>query len=146
MLTTTATKGNAAEAATLRAFIARGLDVLVPFGAGHPYDLLVDLGASDFLGVQCKCAREVDGCVVFNGRSTDHGRGRVTYQGRADVLAAYFQPLDTVYIVPVGPTFVPRLRVRPPRNNQRRGVRLAADYALDKWWVEALAEIVSRKA
>jgi hypothetical protein len=32
-------------------------------------------------------------------------------------------------------------QLRPPRNNQKRGIRLAADYELDNWSLEALVEI-----
>ncbi len=137
----TAIKGNATEAAVLGAFIQRGFDVLVLFGGGQPYDLVVDLGANSFLRVQCKTARPVDGCVVFNGRSTDHGRGRMTYDGLADVFGAYFSPTRTVYVVPVAPNFAPRLRLRPARNNQKRGIRLAADFEIDRWTPEALRRL-----
>jgi hypothetical protein len=34
-----AARGNAAEAAVLHALVKRGLDVFVPFGSGHPFDL-----------------------------------------------------------------------------------------------------------
>ena len=37
-------RGNAAEAAVLNALIRADLFVLVPFGEGCPYDLLVDTG------------------------------------------------------------------------------------------------------
>jgi hypothetical protein len=40
-----ATRGNAAEARILAEFVAPGLDVLTPFGSGHPYNSAVDLGA-----------------------------------------------------------------------------------------------------
>lgn len=135
-------KGNSTEAAVLGAFEGRGLAVLVPFGGGHPYDLVVDLGDGVFLRVQCKTARRKDGCVMFNGRGTDHGRGRTTYRGRADIIAAYCPPTDTVYLVPVSDRFSPRLRLRPARNNQRRGVQLAADYEIGRWSRRALIGIV----
>lgn len=126
----------------LDAFVRRGYDVLVPFGGGQPYDLVVDLGGRDFLRVQCKTARPVKDCVVFNGRSTDHGHGRRSYEGRADIFGAYFPPQDKIYLVPVIPNFVPRLRLRPARNNQKRGIRLAADYEFDRWSREALLGVV----
>lgn len=140
----TAIKGNATEAAILEAFASRGFGVLIPFGDGEPFDLVVHLGSGEFLRVQCKTARLLDGCVVFNGRSTDHGRGRRTYDGLADVFGAYLPANDMVYLVPVGSRFTPRLRLAPARNNQRRGVRFAADYELSRWTVESLREIVHR--
>ena len=43
--------------------------------------------------------------------------------------------LDRVFVVPVDdcPSYACSLRVRSTRNNQRRGVRLAEDYALESW-------------
>lgn len=137
----TVIKGNTTEAAVLKAFVARGFGVLIPFGGGQPFDLVVPLGPTDFLRVQCKTARLLGGCVVFNGRSTDHGRGRLSYDGLADVIAAYYPNNDTVYVVPVSSRFSPRLRLEPPRNNQKQGVHMAVDYELGSWSHESLVGI-----
>jgi hypothetical protein len=139
---TTMTKGRLTEAAVLYAFVERGFDVFTPFGDGCAFDLLVDLNDACFLRVQCKTARHIDGCAVFNARSTDHGRGRMSYRGRADVIAAYFAHLEKVYVVPVGDRFSGRLRLEPPRNNQRKGIRLASDFELARWSTQTLAECV----
>jgi PD-(D/E)XK endonuclease len=139
----TNTKGNVTEATVLQALVALGLHVLVPFGGGHPYDLVVHLPTGAFLRIQCKTAREVGGCAQFNSRSTDHGRGRLSYVGRADLFAAYFPPTRAIYLVPVSEAdlcFV-SLRLVPTRNNQRRGVRLAADYEIASWSVERLCRL-----
>jgi hypothetical protein len=141
------TKGNAAEAAVLNAFIERGLDVLIPFGAGQPYDLLVQLPGNCFLRVQCKTARSSgNGCLEFNSRTTDHGRGRLPYIGRADIFGVYFAPTQSLYLVPVRDvsTFFGKLRVEPTRNNQRRHVRFAVDYEFDRWTIEALREVAAQ--
>jgi hypothetical protein len=137
----TAGRGNAAEAAVLAALVRRGHEVLVPFGDGHPYDLAVDLGPA-VLRVQCKRAWPRRGCIVFNVRSTDHGRGPRSYRGRADIFAIYFPPTDGVYLVPIDAVaeFEGRLRLEPARNNQKKRTRPAADFALDQWSVEALCE------
>jgi hypothetical protein len=50
------TKGNAGEAIVLAALVQRGFHVLVPFGDGHPYDLVVSFSHSAFLRIQCKTA------------------------------------------------------------------------------------------
>jgi PD-(D/E)XK endonuclease len=139
----TITKGNAAEAAVLNALIERDLDVLVPFGGGHPYDLVVHLPFNLYLRVQCKAARPSGGCLEFNCRATDHGRGRVPYTGLADMFGVYFRPRRAVYLIPVAevPVFFARLRIEPTRNNQRRRVRFATDYEIDRWTVAALGEV-----
>jgi hypothetical protein len=112
-----------------------GLVVLLPFSQHLPYDLVVHLPDGRFVRVQCKTGRERGGCVLFNSASTDHGRGRIDYRGRADVLAVYCPTLDEVYVVPVDEAagYVTSLRVRPSRNNQRRGVRAADDHTLERW-------------
>jgi hypothetical protein len=140
----TALRGNAAEGAVLSALVARGYRVLVPFGGGHPYDLMIHLETGELIRVQCKSAREGrNGCLLFNGRTTDHGRGRCRYDGLADVFGVHHARKNAVYLVPVKDLglYVVSLRVEPTANNQRRGVRFAADYAIERWSTEALREL-----
>src|SRR5262245_61639007 len=124
-----AARGNAAEAAILAAFIKRDFFVLVPFGDGQPYDLVVDLGGP-LLRVQCKRAWRRAGCMLFTSMSTDHGKGPQSYVGRADIFGVYFPPTDVVHLVPIDAISARggRLRLEPTRNNQRRGIRMAADF------------------
>jgi hypothetical protein len=140
-----ATSGNAAEAVILSALVRRDFHVLVPFGEGHPYDLVVHLGGDEFLRVQCKTAWPSRGCLLFNSRSTDHGRGPQSYLGLADIFGIYFPPNRSVYLVPIDAVadFEGRLRLEPPLNNQKRRVRLAADFEIDRWTAQSLRELVS---
>jgi hypothetical protein len=110
------------EAMVLSAFEQRGFHVLIPFGDGHPYDLAVHLHGSEFLRVQCKTARPQGGCLIFNARSTDHGRGPQSYVGLADIFGVYFPPRQAIYLVPIDgvANFEGRLRLEPTRNNQQR--------------------------
>jgi hypothetical protein len=140
----TAAKGNAAEGAVLNAFIQRGYGVLVPFGGGQPYDLVIELGSA-LLRVQCKRAWPSGGCLVFNSRGTDHGNGRRSYRGLADIFGVHFPQNDSVYLVPIDEVADSKgwLRVEPARNNQKRGVRFAADFEIDRWTIEGLCEVVA---
>ena len=135
----TAARGNAAEGAVLNAFVQRGFGVLVPFGGGQPYDLVVELGSA-LLRVQCKRAWPSGGCLVFNSRGTDHGNGRRSYRGLADIFGVYFPRTDGVYLVPIEEVADSKgwLRVEATRNNQKRGVRFAADFEIDRWTIEDL--------
>ena len=135
-----ATRGNAAEAAILAALVRQGYLVLLPFGDGQPYDLVVDLGGP-LLRVQCKRGWRNGGCIAFNTHSTDHGRGRRSYVGRTDVFGVYFPPENAVYLIPISaiPAHGGRLRLEPTRNNQRKRIRMAADYEIDRWTPERLA-------
>ena len=140
-----AARGNEGEAAVLHALIAHGLDVLIPFGEGQAYDLAVDL-AGRFLRIQCKTAWAIGGCLAWNTHATDHGRGALSYVGRADVFGVYFPGTGSVFLVPVIDVgrSEGRLRLEPTRNNQRRRVRLAADYEIERWPLERLRELAPR--
>ena len=132
----------------LAALVRGGYQVLIPFGEGHPYDLTVHLGVSTFARIQCKTAWPVGGCLVFNCRSTDHGRGPRSYQGLADIFGVYFPPNQCVYLVPIDAVAESegRLRIAPARNNQRRGIRLAADFEIERWSAASLRALVHRDA
>lgn len=128
-------RGDVTEGAVLGALLRHGHAVLIPFGSEEPYDLVVHLRDGRFVRVQCKTGREHDGCVIFNSCSTDHGRGRLDYRGRADVFGVFCPSNGRVFIVPVdeAATRATRLRLRPPRNGQARGIRSAGDYDVQSW-------------
>lgn len=125
----------------LAEFVRGGFDVLTPFGGGQPYDLAVHIAGTRFLRVQCKTAWPVArGCMAFNCRSTDHGRGRIPYDGLADLFGIHLPTRDAIYLVPIAaaPGHMGRLRLEPTKNNQRRGVRFAADFEFERWTEEKL--------
>lgn len=129
-------RGNAAEAAVLHRFVADGFHVLLPFGGGLCFDLAVVVPPEeDLLRVQVKSGRVRRRCVEFNTCTTDHGRGRQSYRGKADVIAVHVPELSEVLIVPVEDCAPHKgvLRLEPPLNNQRLGVRFACDYGFEKW-------------
>lgn len=130
-----ATRGDVTEAAVLWHLTKHGFDVLVPFRHDLPYDLVVASAGAGFVRVQCKAGRLRRGSVVFNCASTDHGRGRLDYRGRADVFAVFCPELDQVFVVPVEEAAgrATALRVEPARNGQRRRTRDAAAYSLGRW-------------
>jgi PD-(D/E)XK endonuclease len=101
------------------------------------------LGKREFLRVQCKTAWPRQGCILFNSRSTDHGRGPQSYVGLADIFGVYFPPNQAVYLVPIDAVaqFEGRLRLEPTLNNQRRKIRQAMDFEIDRWTVDLLRAI-----
>lgn len=131
----TIAQGNAAGASVLQALIGAGLHVLVPFGGGLPFDLAAVAPDGNLVRLQVKSGRVRNGCVEFNSCSTDHGRGRQDYRGRADVIAVYVASLGQVFVVPVDdcPSYKGTLRLNAARNNQRRKIRFAEDYTLEAW-------------
>jgi hypothetical protein len=137
-------RGNEGEASVLAALVRKGFRVLVPFGEGHPYDLAVHLSEREIVRVQCKTAWRVGGCMVFNTLATDHGSGPRSYVGQADIFGVYFPRTSAVYLVPIDAvaTTEGRLRLEPTRNNQRMGIRFAADYEIGRWSLQALRGMV----
>jgi hypothetical protein len=121
------------------------MHVFVPFGDGHPFDLAVQITGATFLRVQCKTAWPKGGCLVFNCRSTDHARGPQSYEGLADIFGVFFPPRQSVYLVPIDSvaSFEGRLRLDPTLNNQRRRVRMAVDFEVERWTPEALQKVAS---
>jgi hypothetical protein len=126
--------GAIAEAAVRLALLEHGLRVLVPVADVEPYDLVVHTPGDRFVRMQVKHGRVRGGCVVSNACSTDHGRGRQSYAGRADVLAVYAAELRRTWIVPVehAPRYAVSLRFEPARNNQVTGTRPAGDFTLER--------------
>ena len=112
-----------------------GLPCLVPFGGSCPFDIAALLPDDRLIRIQVKCGRVRDECIQFNTCTTDHGRGRQSYKGKADYIAVYVDSIDRVFFVSVDdcPNYIGHLRLAPPRNNQRIGVRLAEDYSFERW-------------
>jgi hypothetical protein len=123
----------------MSALLRQGHTVLVPFGDDQPFDLVVHDRQGRYWRVQCKTGRERDGRVMFNSCSTDHGRGRLDYVGRADVFGVWCPTVDRVFIVPVADAagYVTTLRLRPTRNAQARRIRHAEDFAVERWLAAA---------
>jgi hypothetical protein len=66
--------------------------------------------------------------------------------GLADIFGVYYPPTFAVYLVPLDAvaTCEGRLRLEPARNNQRRRVRPASEYEIDKWSSASLREHLMR--
>jgi PD-(D/E)XK nuclease superfamily protein len=66
--------------------------------------------------------------------------------GLADIFGVYFPQGDNVYLVPVQEIAAVKgwLRLEPTRNNQKRRVRFAADYEIDRWTLDGLRGVVER--
>ena len=143
-------KGDRSVLAIMLALNEAGYDLLVPFGENTRYDLVIDDG-SQLSRVQCKTGRLRSGAVTFNVCSTyaHHPNPRVVrrdYHGQVDFFAVYCPDNRRAYLIPI--TELPlrkqgRLRVDPPRNNQRRRIRFAADFEIGELSAE-LPEASSR--
>jgi PD-(D/E)XK endonuclease len=127
--------GDRTTLAVMLALRDAGYVVSVPFGENSRYDLLIDDGTR-IARVQCKSGQLVSGVVRFKTASSyAHHRTPRTerrhYQGQIDFFAVYCRGNCGVYLVPIDDvptTCEARLRIDPPRNNQRKRIRDAAGY------------------
>lgn len=131
--------GDRSTLAIMLALREFGYAMYVPFGENTRIDLVLDDG-SRLLRVQCKTGRLRGGAIRFSvcscyGHHRNPGRARRDYQGQIDAFAVYCPETAGVYVIPIGDLPVRvlgALRVDPPRNNQRSGVRFAADYEIGR--------------
>jgi hypothetical protein len=128
--------GEKSEACIILALLRHDWPVLKPFGDSQRYDLVTERNGQ-FLRIQCKTGRLVDGAVSFPTCSSYRHRGLGTkdYRGQADLFAVYCPDNEKTYIVPVDDvgTRTCRLRVLPSKNGQRDGVRPAQGYELARF-------------
>jgi hypothetical protein len=128
----TSSIGNTTEAVVLAALVHAGYSPLLPFGAGHPYDIALD-HAGKLLRVQCKTGRLLkNGVVFFPTAIWCRSMSYRSYRGDVDYFGVYCPGAEEVYLVPIGdvPQRAASLRVAPPRNGQCSGVRWARDYVI----------------
>ena len=107
--------------------------VLLPFGNNQPYDLVVDEDGQ-FIRIQCKTARFVNGCVVadISRRNTINGK-RKSYFGLADVIMLYCEATDKIYQISVRPKMKKQISLRvdkPKKHSPKSTLRMAKDYEI----------------
>ena len=131
-------KGNITEMQCAVAFMQHGFKVCFPYGEDCKYDMIVDTG-KHLYRVQCKTASALpdkeDG-FKFKTRSiviTTHGAKASGYtEEEIDVFATMYE--GQCYVVPVQDCGMNEktLRFRYPKNGQRKGITLAANYTLEQ--------------
>jgi hypothetical protein len=60
-------RGNVSESIVMAAYLKAGFMVSIPFGAGAPYDLIVDTG-NRLCRVQVKTGWLRKGCILYKGK------------------------------------------------------------------------------
>ena len=123
--------GEQAQGAIVSEMMKYGYTILIPFGEGRRYDLVIEKNAQ-FFRLQCKAGRYVNGVIRFNACSSNwfnQTRKRYTKE-EIDYFAVYCEHTAKVYLVPVEDIegLDGSLRVERPANNQIKGVRWAKDY------------------
>ncbi len=132
-------KGDRSVLAVMLALHELDIPFLVPLGENTRYDLALEFDTR-LVRVQCKTGRLRNGAVLFAacscyGHHRNPANARRDYAGQVDHFAVYCPQTSGVYLIPIAdlPNRVSgALRVTPPRNNQRRFIRFAADYEIAK--------------
>ena len=127
-------KGSTAELAIAAAAAKLHVGVYKPLTEGEPYDLIFDLRPR-LVRVQCKWASRYDDVVVvrvYRCRRTASGLLTRPYGlDEIDAVAAYCADIDKCYFIAfseIHPRTVIQLRLRTPRNNQRRKIWWASEF------------------
>lgn len=134
--------GNTSESMVLSAYIKAGFTVSVPFGSGAKYDLLVDTSAGIFK-VQVKTAWVYRGVLKYKCERRQPGTAarRPYIHGEIDYLAVYCPTLERLYGIPAENHLSQGwMRIEPPKNNQTKLIRWAADFTWEKHLTELKKE------
>jgi hypothetical protein len=118
----------------MAALVARGSNVLLPFGDNCRYDLVVENDGA-FTRIQCKTGKLLRGAIVFSVASSQYHRGgkRRDYRGQVDAFGVFCPSNGKIYIIPIADlplTREAKLRLTPPKNSQVKGIRWAAKYEI----------------
>ncbi|HXE90098.1 MAG TPA: group I intron-associated PD-(D/E)XK endonuclease [Terriglobales bacterium] len=123
-------QGEAAESVFLARAVSLGLTVCKPWGDSAKYDFVVDNGCRLFR-TQVKSVSQLDG-DSYRITSGSGNRAKTPYTGaQIDLLAAYVQPFDTWYLIPVE-AFTPATTIRlcPHRTSRRKFERFREAWML----------------
>lgn len=124
-------KGNLSESMFASKLLEFGYNVLIPFGGGHRYDLVIEKEGK-FYSVQVKTGRLKESIIEFNSCSNNKGCNRESYHGQVDYIGVYCIDDGSCYLVPVEITgkSMTTLRLTPTKNNMQKGVNYAKDYLM----------------
>ena len=135
-------KGDRSTLAIMTVLRQLGYAMYVPFGENTRVDLVIDDGRR-LARIQCKTGRLRQGAVRFSACSVSaHHRRPATYRdylGQIDFFAVYCPETSGVYLIPIDEAplrTAGSLRIDPPRNNQRKYIRFAADYEIGRVQLE----------
>lgn len=125
-------KGDIGEAMVMAEAMKRGYKVAIPVGEDWRYDLIV-LRHGNLDRVQCKFVTS-DGATIRIPCRSANGHSVIKYTPQdIDWIAVYDTTTDGIYFVPsnmLGDTgrATLTLRLKPPKNNQKKGVLWAKDF------------------
>jgi hypothetical protein len=131
--------GAISQARVMAALVEAGRFVWTPFvHSALRADLLIEEEDGSFARVQAKTGHIIGGAVNFPTQSlraarreTEWRRVARDYQGDIEYFGVYCPDNGKVYLVPIQDVPNKRaacLRIDPPKNNQKKGIRWAEEY------------------
>lgn len=120
-------------------FIEHGITISIPIGDNSRYDLIADFNGK-LIRFQCKTGnltRTVDclnfACASIKNNSTGNHRTKYT-ENDIDYFCTINPNTRQVYFVPVSECGNEcDLRYTLPKNNQKKGIKMAEDYEAEKF-------------
>ena len=129
-------KGNITELECMLAFMKLGYNVLTPYGDCERYDFVVDKN-NKFYKIQSKTSSSDDegASFKFSCRSCNRKDGAIMHHTYTKEEIDYFITSfnEIIYLIPVEECGSDkRLRLKPAKNGQVRGITWAKDYELEE--------------
>jgi hypothetical protein len=146
MKSTTYDRGNISESIVMTAYLQAGFNVAIPFGAGAPYDLIVDAGTGLYR-IQVKTGWLRKGCILYKTKrrvreAHPYATRRYT-ESEVDYFAIYYPLTDSLYVVPFKVcSGTGCLRLDSVRNGQQKLIRWASDFTWEKHVEELAANLL----
>jgi len=112
-------------------FIRNDWNIFLPYGEDTPIDLLIEKNG-EYKRIQVKSTRPKKGVVFCRLKSSNNWRVKKYSKKEIDFFAIYDCENKKGYLIPIedvtGMTEA-SLRVEDAKNNQKKGLRLAAQYS-----------------
>ena len=132
-------RGNVTEVECMLAFLRLGYNVLTPYGDCERYDFVVDINGTIYK-IQVKSANDNhftdEGYIMFNTANKTTRLGTFVKHPYTKDEIDYFMTSynDQCYLIPVEEcsSSEKRLRFRPPKNGQIKGITFATEYELER--------------
>ena len=125
-------KGACSEAKILAALVQCGWNIFVSWSQNTRFDFVGEKN-SILYRIQCKTAHPLNGTLIFNTKSSNARIKGKSYFGEIDLFAVYSPVTDKVYIVPCTKITPRCLRIRPPKNFNRKNINWAVDFEIEKF-------------
>jgi hypothetical protein len=146
MKSTTYDRGNISESIVMTPYLRAGFTVAIPYGAGAPYDLIVDAGTGLYR-IQVKTGWLRKGCILYKTkrrvREAHPYATRLYTESEVDYFAIYYPLTESLYVVPFKVcSGTGCLRLDAVRNGQQKLIRWASDFTWEKHVEELTAGLI----